>query len=90
MNGAGSYSFTANVGDNATPGSGVDTFSITVTGPNGFNYCSLRDDHQRGLHGLPVRGGCNHDQAMDFLFRVVMYYSLRNEGYCPSRSHRDV
>jgi len=38
LNGVNGYSFTATVADNATPGSGADTFSITVTGPNGFNY----------------------------------------------------
>ena len=38
LNGVIGYNFTATVADNATPGSGVDTFSITVTGPNGFNY----------------------------------------------------
>lgn len=38
LNGISGYSFTATVGDNATPGAGSDTFAITVTGPNGFNY----------------------------------------------------
>lgn len=38
LNGVGGYSFTATVGDQATPGAGADTFAITVTGPNGFSY----------------------------------------------------
>jgi hypothetical protein len=38
MNGIAGYSFTVTAVDNATPGSGADTFSITVTGPSGFNY----------------------------------------------------
>lgn len=38
VNGYAGYYFTATVVDNATPGSDADTFSITVTGPNGFNY----------------------------------------------------
>ena len=38
LNGTAGYSFSATVGDNATPGSRADTFNITVTGPNSFNY----------------------------------------------------
>lgn len=38
LNGVAGYSFTATVGDNATPGAGADTFAITVTGPSGFTY----------------------------------------------------
>lgn len=38
VNGVNGYNLTATVLDNATPGSGKDTFAITVTGPNGFNY----------------------------------------------------
>ena len=38
LNGVAGYSFTAAVGDNATPGTGADTFAIAVTGPNGFTY----------------------------------------------------
>jgi len=38
LNGVAGYSFTATVGDNATPGTWADTFAITVTRPNGFTY----------------------------------------------------
>lgn len=38
LNGVGGYSYTATVGDQATPGAGEDTFAITITGPNGFSY----------------------------------------------------
>lgn len=38
LNGVSGYNFTATVVDNAIPGAGSDTFAITVTGPNGFNY----------------------------------------------------
>ncbi len=38
MNGVSGYYFTATAADNATPGARMDTFSIRVTGPNGFSY----------------------------------------------------
>ncbi len=38
MNGIAGYNYTVTVVDNGTPGSGADTFSIRVTGPNSLNY----------------------------------------------------
>jgi hypothetical protein len=40
LNGVDGYTFTVHACDYGDPGAGTDTFEITITGPNGFNYSS--------------------------------------------------
>jgi hypothetical protein len=40
LNGVSGYTFTVYACDYGEPGAGKDTFEITITGPNGFNYSS--------------------------------------------------
>jgi hypothetical protein len=40
LNGVDGYTFTVHACDYGDPGAGTDTFRISITGPNGFNYSS--------------------------------------------------